>query len=67
MCLIFIFSMAPLMLHLPNYANPCVPFLVGFFKDFSSSILFIEKFINETKGIPFRDGNIDDFILILMF
>lgn len=27
----------------------------------------MEKFIDETKGIPFRDWNIDNFILILMF
>lgn len=42
-------------------------FLVGFFIDFSSSILFIEKFVDETKGIPFREWNIDNFILIFMF
>lgn len=55
MCLIFIFSMAPLMLHLPNYSNPCVPFFSRIFQGFSSSILFIEKFVDETKEIPFRD------------
>jgi len=55
MCLIFIFSMALLMLQLPNYSNPCVPFFSRIFQGFSSSILFIVKFLYEAKGLPFKD------------